>query len=68
MELTIGANIKRLRGIKNITQEQLSVCTYCQFHIVPPLKNSADVCCEHILPQRLNKVKVTSVNNILTQS
>lgn len=25
MELTIGANIKRLRGIKNITQEQLSV-------------------------------------------
>ena len=25
MEITIGANIKRLRGIKNITQEQLSV-------------------------------------------
>ncbi len=25
MEMNIGANIKRLRSIKNITQEQLSV-------------------------------------------
>ena len=25
MEMTIGANIKRLRSAKNITQEQLSV-------------------------------------------